>query len=133
LLLQYINDERPLQSVQTFLELDEAAPIGDRFVRDDAFLAVIIISDEADGSRDDLNPSLEFSAGEPGNDAASYIDYLTNLKGGDANRFAVYSIVDENIADNIAVDAAVASGGGTFDINATQEAYVTNLGDIKNA
>ncbi len=138
---EYINDERPLQSVQAFLERDATKSGASKFVRDGAHLAIIIVSDEPDASRDSLTPSLTFVPGAAGNhDAERYINYLTTLKDdpstavndGLAN-FSVYSIVDTAITSNIANDVASLSGGLSFDINATQNEYISNLNQISQA
>lgn len=122
----YINDERPLQSLDAFLQSSD----GQAFVREDAHLAVIIISDEPDASRDDLTPSVAFIPGAEGNHTAQqYVDMLTELKG-DASKFSVYSIVDEAQTENISRDIAELSGGISFDINASQSEYVANLSEM---
>ncbi|MCO5114655.1 MAG: Ig-like domain-containing protein, partial [Bdellovibrionaceae bacterium] len=128
----YINDERPLQSIRAFLDYDKNhAPT--RFVRDDAFLAIIIITDEQDASRDSLNPESSYNRAVDANahSAQDYIDFIENdIK--PSGQFAIYSIVDMNISDNIARTAATLSGGVAFDINANTEEYVTNLNSIKD-
>ncbi len=139
---EYINDERPLQSIKAFLERDALKAPGARFVRPDAHLAIIIVSDEPDASRDSLTPSLTFIPGAVGNHTSQqYINFLTNYKDdpsttnvneGEAN-YSIYSIVDTAFTGNIAEDIAVPSGGIAFDINASQNDYITNLGQISQA
>jgi VCBS repeat-containing protein len=130
---EYINDERPLQSVRAFIERDLVKPVNDRFLRADAHLAIIIVSDEPDASRDSLTPNLTFQPNAPGNHTAQdYIDYLTVVKGSIAN-FSIYSIVDSSFPVNISKDIATMSGGLSFDINATQAEYITNLNQISQA
>lgn len=140
---EYINDERPLQSVRAFLERDATKVGPAKFVREGAHLAIIIVSDEPDASRDSLTPSLTFIPGAAGNHTAQqYIDFLTAYKDdpstttineGLAN-FSIYSIVDTSFDGvNIAEDVAAMSGGLAFDINASTSEYVDNLGQISQA
>ncbi len=131
----YIGDERPLQSVETFLELDKSA--SPRFARPGAYLAVIIISDELDGSRNNLTPSLTFAPNQPGvaipgnHTAQQYIDYIREeIKAGDPNKFGIYSFVDLTL-DGINIAREAAGPGNTFDINANREAYIQNLNQIR--
>lgn len=139
-LWEYVNDERPLQSVRAFLEYDSTLGAGEKFVRDDAYLAIIIISDEQDASRDSLTPALGYAPGNPGNHtAAQYVSYISSIKesspgaGDGLSRFGIYSIVDLNQTGNIDIDAAQQSGGLAFDINASQAEYIANLNSIKDA
>jgi hypothetical protein len=77
-ILQGINgsgDERSLQSIRTALSMQEN--LDDNFPRQDALLAVIVLTDEADGS--DMTP-------DPGNDPdwfqdKDYYDFLYNITG----------------------------------------------------
>lgn len=124
----YANDERPLQSMQAFLSSTE----GTSFVRPDAFLAVILISDEPDGSRDDLNPSLTFDQSSgTGHLSSVYTDYLNTLKGSSA-QYAVYSIIKTDGSNGLAEQVATNSGGSVINIDGSTEDYRDNLESIKN-
>ncbi len=126
---EYINDERPLQSVRAFLNSSTAS----NFIRPNAHLAIIIVSDEQDASRDSIVPNSTYIAGAPGNhDTQTYLNFLDTYKGGRSN-YSVYSIVDTNLVGNISRDIATPSGGLSFDINASQQDYVTNLQQISQA
>jgi len=126
---EYANDERPLQSMKTFLSSAE----GSSFIRPDAFLAVILITDEDDGSRDDLSPSLSFEQSSGlGHTAASYTSYLEALKGGSEN-YNVYSIIKTDGSNTLNADVANNSGGSVIDIDGTSENYAQNLESMKNA
>ncbi|MCO5114654.1 MAG: hypothetical protein M9899_10845 [Bdellovibrionaceae bacterium] len=118
LIANYIDEERPLQSMRAFLTLDHAKPSGpSRFLRDDAYLAVIIITDEPDSS-----------AGT----AQEYVDFLTTIKGS-TDRFAVYTITDPAFTDHKSAQVAALTGGSSLNIHGTQQDYINNLNSIKNA
>ncbi len=126
---EYANDERPLQSMRTFLSSTEGAA----FIRPDAFLAVILITDEPDGSRDDLNPSLTFDQSTNlGHTASVYTDYLNTLKGSTAS-YNVYSIIKSDGSNSLNELVATGSGGTVTDIDGTTEDYRDGLESIKNA
>ncbi len=123
---EYVNDERPLQSVRAFLN----SAAGAAFVRPNAHLAIIIVSDEQDASRDSLVPNSTYVTGAPGNhNTQLYLNFLDTYKSGRQN-YSIYSIVDTTQIGNISRDIAVPSGGLSFDINASQADYVTNLSQI---
>lgn len=105
-ILQGINgygDERPLQSLVDAFE----HPFNQGFVRDDSFLAVIIVTDEDDFSHDGLNHLGE----NPDYDdpdlhsIQSYLDYLDNLtsSSGPTRRYNVSSIAikDEDCRESL--------------------------------
>lgn len=106
-LATYIGDERPLQSMRAFLEL---SPDATSFIRSDAFLAVILITDEEDHSR----PSLFANNGPGGthNVQTEYIDFLTDLKGS-PNLFKIYTITQLTNRPRLH-SAANLSGGFNF-------------------
>jgi hypothetical protein len=127
----YVGDERPLQSLQTFLEADPG------FLRPNAYLAVIIISDEVDGSRDSLLPSLTFAPNIEGqapiagnHTAAQYRSFLSGLKGGNDKKFGIFSIVNQALP-GINISAEAAGAENTFDINAERSVYISNLNKIR--
>lgn len=136
----FVNDERPLQSIEAFLTSSQATGfIRNSSVnpRDNAHLAIIIISDERDASRNNLSPKDNFeshgTAVEEGYHTASYYNnFLSNYKNG-ASNYSIYSIVDGSLSTNIAHTAAVDSGGRSFDINASEEEYVENLSAMAQA
>lgn len=118
LIANYIDEERPLQSMRAFLTLDHAKPSGpSRFLRDDAYLAVIIITDEPDSS-----------AGT----AQEYVDFLTTIKGS-TDKFAIYTITDPSFTNHKSAQAAALSGGNSLNIHGTQQDYINNLNSIKNS
>lgn len=131
----FVSDERPLQSIETFLELDKTA--NPRFAREGAFLAVIIVSDELDGSRDSLSPSLTFAPSQPGSPvpgnhtAQQYVDYIRDeIKDGDANKFGIYTFANLNL-DGLNIAAQAAGTENTFDIDGDRNAYIQNLNKIR--
>lgn len=83
-LFNYVADERPLQSMRGFLRHS----VDNSFIRSDAFLAVILITDEADHSRN----SLRANNGQAGQHdvQTEYIDELDVLKGKDF--YKIYTI-----------------------------------------
>lgn len=127
----YVGDERPLQSIKAFLEADTT------FLRPNAYLAVIIISDELDASRDSLVPSLTFTPNVqgqpavPGNHTAEqYRSFIRGLKGGNDNKFGIFSIVNLDL-EGINIAAEAAGSENTFDINAERSVYLENLNKIR--
>lgn len=132
----YTSDERPLQSMKTFLNEDKVNNAS-TFARPGAYLAVIIISDEFDGSRDSLDPSLTFVPNQVGDAvvgnhvAQDYINFLRDdIKAGDASKFGIFSFVNLSLEGiNIARDAA--GPENTFDINGDREAYIANLNKVR--
>lgn len=126
---EYINDERPLQSMESFLTNHGS------FVRPNAFLAVIIISDEMDASRSNLAPTSAYNPADPTNyDVSRFVNFLNTIKGGDSTKYAVYSIINEDLAganNNISKLIAEQTGGLAFDIKATPSEYRDNLNQIK--
>lgn len=126
---EYLNDERPLQSLETFLNSGE----GQSFVREDAFLAVVIITDEPDGSRDNLSPVAAFDPLQPGlHDANRYINFLDGVKGTSAN-YAVYSIIKQDGSNPLNQAIATESGGEIVDIDGTTADYATGLASIQQS
>lgn len=130
---EYVNDERPLQSIESFLGEDGTG--GNGFLRPNAFLAVIIISDEMDASRTNLSPATAYNPEDPTNrTAGSFISYLDSLKAGDRSKYAVYSIINQDLEganNNISKLVAEQTGGLAFDIQSTREEYQTFLSQIK--
>lgn len=86
-LFAYVGDERPIQSMRAFLEY---SPDVDSFIRPEAFLAVILITDEPDSSRESL-VAFNSSNTTSGFDVQEYIDFLRDKKGSE-ELFRVYSI-----------------------------------------
>lgn len=127
---KYVNDERPAQSVQTFLEDNGAS-----FLRPDAFLAIIIISDEMDASRTDLTPTSAYNPHDPTNlTVSSIVSTLNALKDNDPTKYAVYTIHNKSLEgsdNNLAKRLAEATGGIEFDIAASMSEYQNNLNQIK--
>lgn len=123
--LSFVNDERPLQSMQAFM--NPAALSGGSnkfenlstftgasdFFRDEAYLAVIFVSDEPDSSRSSLEPK---PIAEPDHTASQYLGYLDEFKNGREN-YSVFSIIDTNLPENLLADVAIASGSTPIDIN----------------
>lgn len=130
----YMLEEKPLQSLRAFLRRDHALPASDpnKFMREDAYLAVIIITDEPDSSD---------------GDATSYVEYLKSIKnpaGDDSfSRFGIYSIVKTDMANHKSAEASLLTAGLSlpltgcqvaarcFDIDA--DSYKESLNTIKSS
>jgi len=126
---EYLNDERPLQSLEAFLGSSE----GSGFVRDNAFLAVVMITDEADGSRDSLTPSPSFDPSDPGlHQAERYVNILNQVKG-DTNSYSVYSIIKQDGSNPLGENIANLTGGDTVDIDGSSADYAAGLASIQQS
>lgn len=116
----YIADERGMQSIEAFLS---RSPDVESFLREDAFFAAIVISDERDASRDDLVPLLdrrrnprEIEYHQP----QRYLGFLDEYFGSEESSYRVYSIakLDEPELGMSYVDFALGSGGLALNIDA---------------
>lgn len=126
---QYANDERPLQSMKAYLSSSAASS----FLRSEAYLAVILITDEPDGSRDDLNPSQAFdqSSGQ-GHTSSTYISFLDQLKGS-REKYGVYSIIKQDGSNLLDKNTALESGGAVVNIDGSSADYKRDLQSIKDS
>ncbi len=104
------GDERSLQSLQTALTLDDN--LNEPFPRADALLAVIVLTDEADGS---------VIAADPGGDPEwfqdkDYYDFLANLTGSTDDNlnfmFNTIGILDQTCLDYLNTTETQFSGRG---------------------
>lgn len=123
--LPYVNDERPLQSMQAFMNPSALSGGANQFsnlssqtgaasfFRDEAFLAVIFVTDEVDASRDSLEPD---SSAPAEHTSAQYLNYLDELKTS-RNNYSIFSIIDTNVTNNLLSEIAIATGSTPIDIN----------------
>lgn len=109
-MLQGVNgsgDERAFQSIKSALSNQINIPYG--FPREDAFLSVILVSDEDDFSHD----AQDSRAGQYGyaglHTIQSYVDFLDGITGGNASsrnfNFNTISILDESCLDDLNVES----------------------------
>ena len=96
------GDERPFESIVTTLDL---TPATEGFLRGDAFLAIIILTDEDDFSHDGSNWARD-DYNYPGlHSIGQYIDFLDQYTGssGDSRRYNVnsISILDQECLDEV--------------------------------
>lgn len=133
--LSYVNDERPLQSMQAFMNPNAFSGGANQFenlssttgaasfFRDEAYLAVIFVSDEADSSRNSLEPK---PVAEPDHTVAQYLGYLDEFKK-DRDNYSVFSIIDTSLPENLLADLAMASGSTPIDINSNFAADLAQI------
>lgn len=114
-LFAYVGDERPIQSMRAFLN-PVTNPEITSFLRSDAFLAVILITDEEDHSR----PALKAVNGTNGSGAIQdYVDFLTDLKGSE-DLYKVYSITQLTGRTRLKT-LAESTGGFHLEINRSDD------------
>lgn len=132
---QFVVDERPLQSMRAFLTAGLSEDLS-LFLREDAFLAVILITDEKDGSSDaTLKPSANNAT--PFSDPQVWVDFLEGVKG-TTELFNIYAIgYGNNEAESGQLysaaklgKAAKLSGGLSLPITGAEAEYLDVLTEI---
>ncbi len=127
---EYIGDEREMQSLKAFLE---HSPDAAGFLRDDAFFATILITDERDASRDYLVPDYANGNNDPGgavyHDPADYLNYLTNYFG-NSDEYRTYAITKMTGSHFLNINHKFATDSGGFVVDIDDSDYSDELSQI---